>query len=458
MQAVEQDQDPMGQVFALASDCDATQLKLTAAEGYLLSRIDGSTPWRLLREIGGIPADEADCCLKRWVEEGLLDVVGGTASGASSRTGGGRSASPDSGSKPAEAAESSGSPIDSTPGIDESLLDDSLELELETQRRILEFEASLGRPYHELLGVVPGAEPRVVKRAYFKLSKEFHPDRYFRRQIGSYGERLERIFKKILEAHEMLSDPDLCRVENQPDAASSMPEASSAGPTAVAKDPGGPASRASSETTPVQPRKLSKLERLRQRMPFKINQEALAERRAKADEIFRAAETSLRAGRLAEAEANIRIAISFDPGRAEFKEALGSLKIQAAGARASKLLASPSERMSKAELWEALGLLEDVLMYRPHDPELNERAARVCLQLEKYDAAREFAETLVERTPDDSGFHALLGKILRGAGDPSGALEAFERALKLDEDNQEARRGLASLRIGTRDAGRGGVS
>ena len=68
-----------------------------------------------------------------------------------------------------------------------------------------------------LLGVEPGADRRTIKRAYFKLSKEFHPDRYFRKEIGDYAERLERIFKKVLEAHEMLSDPDLCQVENQPE-------------------------------------------------------------------------------------------------------------------------------------------------------------------------------------------------------------------------------------------------
>ena len=55
-----------------------------------------------------------------------------------------------------------------------------------------------------------------MKKAYFKLSKEFHPDRYFRKEIGPYGERLDRIFKKVLEAHEILSDPELCQVENQP--------------------------------------------------------------------------------------------------------------------------------------------------------------------------------------------------------------------------------------------------
>ncbi len=450
MEASSPGQDPMGQVLALASERDATQLSLTSAEGYLLSRIDGSTPWRLLREIGGIPPSEVDACLARWVEEGLLEVVA---------PGGGRPAS----SRKGETADTAGAasarppvpPDPPTPtAIDEGLLDESLELGVSLQRRILEFEASLGRPYHDLLGVERGADARVVKRAYFKLSKEFHPDRYFRREIGPYAARLDRIFKKVLEAYEMLSDPDLCRVENQ------APDPMVAGAT----DPSAASELESDAERDVEtgaaakgaPRRVSKLERLRQRMPFKIDHAAIEARRAKAFEIFKAAELSQRAGRLKEAEANIRIAISFDPSRAEFKEALGSLRLQAAGARASKLLASPSDRMSDGELREVLTLLEDVLLYRPHDPDLNERAARVCLSLGKLASAQEYAETCIARCPEVAAHHTLLGRIYREQGDLEAAMHEFETALKHDAEDMDARRALASVRIGRRDAVRGG--
>jgi curved DNA-binding protein CbpA len=436
----------MGQVFALAPDCDATQLSLTAAEGYLLSRIDGATPWRLLREMAGIPADEADSCLTRWVEDGLLDVVS--------------EASASSASMPPEAADSGAATVDAAEApcepspvlqIDESQIDDRLDLDIDVQRRILEFEASLGLPYHELLDVPRGSEPKVVKRAYFKLSKEFHPDRYFRKEIGVYVQRLERIFKKVLEAHEMLSDPDLCQVENQQDSAQAMEESASA--------PASPSESADESAVPIpeEPKPLTKLERLRQRMPFRIDQAAIVARREKAQEIFRAAELSMNAGRLSEAEASIRIAISFDPARSEFKEALGTMRIQAAGARATKLLASPSERMSDGELREVLNLLEDVLIYRPHDPDLNDRAARVCLQLGKLDLASGYVETLIERTPDSAACHTLAGRIYRERNDLDAAVIAFETALKLDEDDLDARRALASLRIGARNAARGGT-
>jgi curved DNA-binding protein CbpA len=439
----------MGQIFVLASGCDATQLNLTAAEGYLLSRFDGASPWRVLREMAGIPAAEADTVLGRWIEEGLLESI---------RTAGASDASNQSaGASPChEAGENAeigqGIEVERASGearaIDEALIDEELDIDVATQRRILEFEASLDLPYHELLDVPKGSAPKVVKRAYFKLSKEFHPDRYFRREIGSHTARLERIFKKVLEAHELLSDPDLCQVENH----------SAATPVADAMVGKLSARESKAKSEVAAPKPLTKLERLRQRMPFKIDQSMIEERRAKAQEIFRAAETSQKAGRLKEAEASIRIAISFDPGRSEFKEALGGLRIQAAGARATKLRAKPSERMSDGELHDAWKLLEEVLIYRPHDPELNERAARVCLQLGKVELAAEYAQTLIDRAPDVAGSHTLMGRIQRELGDVDAASSAFESALKLDDEDLDARRALAALRLEARNQAQGGVA
>jgi tetratricopeptide (TPR) repeat protein len=104
-----------------------------------------------------------------------------------------------------------------------------------------------------------------------------------------------------------------------------------------------------------------------------------------------------------------------------------------------------------------LNLLEDVLIYRPHDPDLNDRAARVWLQLGKLDLASGYVETLIERTPDSAACHTLAGRIYRERNDLDAAVIAFETALKLDEDDLDARRALASLRIGARNAARGGT-
>ncbi len=458
-----QETDRVAQVVALVPGHDPKRLRLTAAEGFLLSRIDGRTPWRLLREIGGIPAQDVDTCLERWLNDGLLEIVGNQSKVASAGSERKQAAPTRPPMDAASAPKVAGFPC----GIDAKLLDAGLDIDCEVQRRILEFELSLSRPYHELLGVPVGADAKVVKRAYFKLSKEFHPDRYFRRQIGPYAHRLDRIFKKVLEAHEILSDPDLCQVENQSE--SGVPEVIGAAVVApvaaVAATPiAGPGAAVEPQPAPQTPpsaspkeaRPLTKLERLKQRMPFKIDHAAFAARRSRALEIFRAAQASLEAGRLHEAEANIRIAITFDPARAEFKEALGSLRIRAAGDRASKLLAMPSDTMNESELRDALQLIEDVLPYRPHDPELNARAAQACLQLGKHDDAVEYAHTLLERSADVASHHSLLGRIERARGDLMAARRAFEKAIEIDREDLEARKALASMRIAAHDAAQGG--
>lgn len=160
----------------LAPGCDPARLPLSPAEGYLLSRIDGSTPWRLLREIGGLTPDAVDRCLERWIAEGVLLVADGAPgpNGAAKAAG---KASPAGPASSRAAAPAAGARL-------EDAIDKSLELSPEAQRRILAFEAQLERPYHEILGVPADADAKTVKRAYFELSKEYHPDRYFRKQIG----------------------------------------------------------------------------------------------------------------------------------------------------------------------------------------------------------------------------------------------------------------------------------
>jgi len=49
------------------------------------------------------------------------------------------------------------------------------------------------------------AERPEIRTAYFSLAKEFHPDAYFGRDIGDTKAKLERIFRQITRAYEVLS-------------------------------------------------------------------------------------------------------------------------------------------------------------------------------------------------------------------------------------------------------------
>lgn len=89
---------------------------------------------------------------------------------------------------------------------EERALAEDNELSEAARRRILAMRRKLGSDYFTLLGVEPGAGKRQLKRAYFRVSKEFHPDRYYGASLGSFGPWLSQIFKEATRAFNELSD------------------------------------------------------------------------------------------------------------------------------------------------------------------------------------------------------------------------------------------------------------
>jgi len=57
-------------------------------------------------------------------------------------------------------------------------------------------------PY-EVLGVANDADHEMVKRTYLLLAKQFHPDHNKGHEIQAEGK-----FKEVLEAYEILRDPE----------------------------------------------------------------------------------------------------------------------------------------------------------------------------------------------------------------------------------------------------------
>jgi curved DNA-binding protein CbpA len=401
----------------LADGWESQGLRLTPSEGFLLSRIDGTTSWAELRQIAGMPPEQVDACLERWIAQGIVAVAPGTAAGASA-------AAP--GSEPPRADP-----------LARPELDPSLDLPIELQHRILAMEAELERPYHELLGVAPDADLRSIKRAFFALSKQFHPDRYFRRNVGPFGPRLAHVFKRIALAYEMLADPaSRAEVERQrPAQASPAPEPVAADAAASVGGPA-PAGRRRS-------RRRETLDRLRRH--FRIPEEVLAERRFKARRFREAARAAAAQAKLGEAAAAIRLAIAFDPWSDEYKEAFAQIQSELQQQRAAELLerAGASPGSSGAE---ALRLLEEAIHYRPSDARLHHRAAELALELGEVERAREYAERACELGPEVAAHHTALGRVLRRVGERALARAAFERAHRLDPADARASEELDRLR------------
>jgi curved DNA-binding protein CbpA len=68
--------------------------------------------------------------------------------------------------------------------------------------------ASLSEASHyTMLGLASSATPKDIRAAYFALAKRYHPDVFFRRDIGDARRKLEAVFDTITQAYETLRRP-----------------------------------------------------------------------------------------------------------------------------------------------------------------------------------------------------------------------------------------------------------
>jgi curved DNA-binding protein CbpA len=424
----------------LGPGVDPTALSLTPAEGYLLSRVDGRTPWRVLREIGGLSPDDVDRCLERWLAEKVLVV-----DGAGSRRGAGpRPAPAEAKAKAGQAPpRASAPPAAGTraavvrpelPGIDASL-----DLPVAVQEKVLALAARLDAPYPEILGVPADADRKALKRAYFALSKEFHPDRYFRKNLGAFQPQLERVFKKIVEAYELLSDP-MARAEIEKSLAAMAPGADAAAETQPAAAAAAPPPEQAPAQAPVRPAVP------RRPHVFSIAERVRKERRQRAKRLFEAGMAAFAGGRWIEAAGSVRLAIAFDPWNAIYKEQFAEVQGKAHQERARQLVKEAESALELRDYPAALRAFEEALHYRPSDFELLRRAARLAMHVGgDLHQAKEWALAAVELDGRDADGHKLLGQIYKAAGLAANARRELELAAQLDPKDDEVRAELRSL-------------
>jgi tetratricopeptide (TPR) repeat protein len=182
---------------------DFKKLPLTPAEGNVFSRImAGATSEAQIASAAGIQLDTVSRCVERLVELKAVERWDPVKAAQLEETAAaGRLALGGLGTL--AAAQS----IPPTPGLyDPRDLEERVDLEPEKRRLILEAFHRLDHlDYYELLGVHRLVDRKQVKSAYYGIAPDFHPDKYFKRNLGSYRARIEAIFARLTLAHDVLS-------------------------------------------------------------------------------------------------------------------------------------------------------------------------------------------------------------------------------------------------------------
>lgn len=180
------------EIVSAVPGVDLANAVLNAQDGFVLSRIDGKTSLGDLCESTGIGRQTTIEVLKRLRQQGII-VVGNE--------------------KPVESNISAlggqliEEPRRSPTTTEHRIVEEDNDLDPKTRQRIREvYEALSDKNFFELLGAEPDADATTLRRAYFKRSKEFHPDRYYTKKLGGYKAMLAEIFRQLNAAHEFLAD------------------------------------------------------------------------------------------------------------------------------------------------------------------------------------------------------------------------------------------------------------
>jgi curved DNA-binding protein CbpA len=227
-------------VYERSDAADLRGLPLSPEEAFVLSLVDGVVDADAIKTSSGLDMARVGSHLTRLLELGVIRTAAprpisssvsrrpAAPSAPTRESGQGRASARTSGRAGAAPAPSTGtsqperaravpsadtaaaiaSTVPSSNGPRSGEIDAGLSIGVELQARILDLSAKLADLDHfEVLGVEFGADRATVKRAYFSMIGAFHPDTYFGKDLGTFTKRMERIFQRLTEAHDVLTNP-----------------------------------------------------------------------------------------------------------------------------------------------------------------------------------------------------------------------------------------------------------
>lgn len=177
------------------TNADFSTLTLSPTQGFVLSRVDGQSNYVDICKLTGLDRDATLDILRQLKAQKLI-------------LGPGETTPPKAVPPPAKPAAPVASPrtstlerLDDGSAVDARELVDWPEGDAALKTRIVRLHRRLRQiPSHELLGVAADADTITVKRAFALACKEFHPDRYFGKNLGAFKTKLAAIFARLTEA------------------------------------------------------------------------------------------------------------------------------------------------------------------------------------------------------------------------------------------------------------------
>ncbi|MFC1609355.1 DnaJ domain-containing protein [Myxococcota bacterium] len=422
----------MGLAPTLRDDADIRRLKLSATEGFLLSQVDGITPAGVLSDLVAMDEATLTIALQRLEKLGVIRW-------ARRQT--------DPGDGRAQETTEQRQIVQQT--REDPALTEVCELSRDERLQILKAEREWPRQtYWEILRLAGEPTPSDVKRAYFVASKSFHPDRFFGRDLGSFRDRLEKIFHLLTQAHTTLSNDEkrvAYRARHPPPRRATLPTANGA----------------SAPSTPSNHKETSEQ---REARIENRRQEILAERKARrfnkhmrqvpdavpanvrrAQEMYQTGLGQLQTGDVFAAAVSFKLAMTYDPNNSQFLSMFEEANGQAMLEHAHRVAEQAETSAATGAVAESARLFMRAFEMAPNKAEYAMRAAEQLLAADDIERAQHYAAQAVESAPKRKEARVLVAAVMEAAGDRRTAIEQLRVAETLDPTDAHVKKALKRL-------------
>ncbi len=306
--------------------------------------------------------------------------------------------------------------------MDPAALAEDVELDVERRREILVAEGRVGRWTHwEALGLPWDAPVADARAAYLERVRVFHPDRYPGKRLGSYRARLDRVFRAITAARDVLAD----------EARRAAYARATASPEEVAR---------------LEVRRLDDERRSEERRARLAKANPLVARAGRVQELVRRGKAALAQGEFQAAANDLALAQGLDPRNAELAPLAAEARKRAVAGKANDLFRKGLEAEALGRVPAALDAYREALQHDPRHVRAAAAAAKAALGVGDLASARTLAAAALEAGPGAAVAHEAQGLVLEADGNRKEAKRALAKALELDPRLETARARLKKLR------------
>ena len=312
---------------------------------------------------------------------------------------------------------------------------------LNNMRELIEEER-----YYELFSVSSMATQEDIQTAYYAISRQWHPDRFFRRNIDDYEEIITDLFMGITTAFQTLSNPADRLTYDRTHAIEQKLETKSAPQRYSHRKGRRRRNREKNRASSVDKIVVKTLKEERREKVMKELTVSFDEKKRQSVKLFDEGLQHFENKAVIKASASMHLACKLDPTNEDFRIKYKEVRILARQAKGMEIYLLAENAENFQNYTNALELYRKAV---EHDVDESQAYARLAYLLEKLEPdPRETLRLLriaVQKAPSNADFHCRLGESYAAQGLTLNARREFSAALKIDKNLVRAKTGISSL-------------